>query len=438
MSSEWLITTLEEICKFTAGSAFKTEHQGATTGEHPFIKVSDMNLPGNELFICHAQNFVTREQRSAMKAKLHPAGATVFAKIGVALQSNRRRLLIRPTIIDNNMMSATPLEGNTTSRFLYFLLSTLDFNSISVGSALPYLNVSDLKKMEVSIPTDIATQKEIERILGALDDRITLLRETNATLEAIAQALFKSWFVDFDPVRAKMEGRAPEGMDETTAALFPNGFEESELGLVPTGWRVGQVADLGDVICGKTPPTAQPENYGTDVPFITIPDMHSLLVVTSTNRSLSHLGADTQKKKYLPVGSICISCIATPGLVVRVTVESQTNQQINSVVPLNGWGKAFPLFLLRRIGDAVRAGGSGGSVFHNLNKSDFEELKVLLTTTELAQKFDDIVEPQVSKIIENQLQARTLATLRDTLLPRLISGQLRLPEAEALLEEACA
>ena len=271
-----------------------------------------------------------------------------------------------------------------------------------------------------------------------LDDRITLLRETNATLEAIAQALFKSWFVDFDPVRAKQEGRAPEGMDEATAALFPDGFEESELGLVPRGWRLGTVADLGEVICGKTPPTSNPENYGDEVPFITIPDMHDRLLVTTTNRSLSRVGADSQKKKYLPPGAICVSCIATPGLVVRVTTESQTNQQINSVVPLVSWGRSFPLFLLRRIGDAVRAGGSGGSVFHNLSKSGFEELRVLLTTPAIAQEFDEIVEPLVARIEEMQHQAQTLAILRDTLLPRLISGQLRLPAAEAMLDEAAA
>jgi len=221
MSSEWYETTLGEICKFTAGSAFKPEHQGGGSGQYSFIKVSDMNLSGNEIFIRHANNFVSAELKCAMNAKEHPAGATVFAKIGVALQSNRRRLLVKPTIIDNNMMSATPKAGKISSRFLYFLLSTLDFNTISAGTALPYLNVSDLQKMSVNIPRNDNIQREIEELLGALDDRITLLRETNTTLEAIAQALFKSWFVDFDPVHAKMQGLAPEGMDEDTARLFP-------------------------------------------------------------------------------------------------------------------------------------------------------------------------------------------------------------------------
>jgi type I restriction enzyme S subunit len=423
---------LGQICKFSAGSAFSPDHQGGELGI-PFIKVSDMNLSGNEIFIRRAQNYVDESVRLQMKAKLHPVGATVFAKIGVALTSNRRRLLTVPTIIDNNMMSAAPLDGVVRSRFLYLLLDSIDFNPIAAGTALPYLNVGDLQKLQASIPS-LSKQESIESMLGALDDRICLLRETNATLEAIAQALFKSWFVDFDPVRAKMEGRAPEGMDEATAALFPYGFEESALGLVPKGWRTGRVDDLGEVVCGKTPPTSVIANYGNDIPFITIPDMHNLLAVTSTVRSLSRLGADSQKKKYLPPGAICVSCIATPGLVVRVTTASQTNQQINSVIPLEAWGYGFPLFLLRRIGDAVRSSGSGGSVFHNLSKSGFEQLPVLLPTSELAQCLGKLTEPLISKIIENQKQSETLTTLRDTLLPRLISGQLRLPEAQTLVE----
>ena len=154
--------------------------------------------------------------------------------------------------------------------------------------------------------------------------------------------------------------------------------------------------------------------------------MHNRLVVTNTARALSMAGANSQKKKNLSAGSICVSCIATPGLVVRVTRESQTNQQINSVVPRPDWGKSFPLFLLRRIGDAVRSAGSGGSVFHNLSKSGFEAISVLLTSFELAQKFDELVEPLIVRIEANQKQVENLAAIRDVTLPRLISGQLQL------------
>jgi len=322
--------------------------------------------------------------------------------------------------------------------FLFYWMASEEFvnnaTDTSEGTRMPRAKWDIVSKFEI-LERSLDEQRAIGNLLRALDDRINLLRETNATLEAIAQAIFKSWFVDFDPVHAKAEGRLPEGMDEATAALFPDGFEESGLGLVPRGWRVGKVADIGEVICGKTPPTSEAENYGDDVPFITIPDMHNFLVITSTSRSLSTLGANTQKKKTLPAGSICVSCIATAGLVARVTTPSQTNQQINSVVPFANWGKSFPLFTLRRIGDAVRAGGSGGSVFHNLNKSGFEQLKVLFPSEQLALAFSEITEPVIEKITANQQQAQTLATLRDTLLPRLISGKLRLPEAKAIMDK---
>lgn len=148
----WSCGGLGDICSFTAGSAFKPEHQGSTEGDYPFIKVSDMNLAGNEVFIQSANNYVSKAQQSEMKAKLHPVGATVFAKIGVALISNRRRLLISPTIIDNNLMSASPVEGKSGQYFLYSLLSTLDFNTLVSGTALPYINVSDLKKIPIVRP----------------------------------------------------------------------------------------------------------------------------------------------------------------------------------------------------------------------------------------------------------------------------------------------
>jgi type I restriction enzyme S subunit len=209
-----------------------------------------------------------------------------------------------------------------------------------------------------------------------------------------------------------------------TAALFPDELVESELGVIPVGWEVGKVAELGDIICGKTPPTADVENYGDDVPFITIPDMHGKLVITSTTKSLSLKGANTQKNKYLRPGSICVSCIATPGLVVRVTREAQTNQQINSVVPYEKWGDAYPLFALKLIGDLVRTSGAGGSVFHNLSKSGFEQLNLTICDEKLAKAFDCLLVPIIQRIFATQQESETLATLRDTLLPKLLSGEL--------------
>jgi len=435
MRSEWTLQKISALGEFDRG---KSKHRPRDAkhlygGPYPFIQTGDVTNSGGRITTFRQ----TYSEAGLAQSRLWPAGTLA---ITIAANIAETALLTFPACFPDSVVGFTAHPQKADIRFVEYLFQAMrkQVKSHAYGSAQENINLDVLRRLEFPIPV-LDMQVRIADFLSLLDDRITLLHETNATLEAIAQAMFKSWFVDFDPVHAKANPPSPpltKGGGEAggfllppeIAALFPDSFEESELGLVPRGWKVGKVADIGEVICGKTPPTSEAANYGDDVPFITIPDMHNLLVITSTNRSLSTLGANTQKKKTLPPGSICVSCIATAGLVARVTVQSQTNQQINSVVPLAKWGKSFPLFTLRRIGDAVRAGGSGGSIFHNLNKSGFEQLKVLFPNELLALAFSEVAEPIIEKITVNQLQAQNLATLRDTLLPRLISGQLRLPE----------
>ena len=378
MSSEWEWTRLGDHCLKIGSGATPTGGKDGYLEHGPFALFRSQNIY-NDGFTPKGLAFIGDEQAKKLDGVTVVAGDVLLNITG---DSVARVCLapanFLPARVNQHVAIVRPNPSVFDARFVrYFLASTFQ-QDLMLGLAAAGATRNALTKTMIegfSVPRPpLSVQNEVADTLAVLDDRIVLLRETNATLEAIAQALFKSWFVDFDPVRAKQQGLAPAGMDEATADLFPASFEDSTLGLVPKGWRAGIVADLGVVVCGKTPPTAEPENYGDEVPFITIPDMHAKLVVTAASRSLSRLGADSQRKKYLPPGSICVSCIATPGLVVRVTSESQTNQQINSVVPHPAWGKAFPLFLLRRIGDAVRIGGSGGSVFHNLSKSGFEAL----------------------------------------------------------------
>lgn len=432
MSSEEMEVRLADICLDV--SYGYTESATDSPVGPKFLRITD--IQGGS-FDWKKVPFCPASEKDIEKYSLQ-IGDIVVARTGNSTGENAQVFDSPPSaVFASYLIRFRPDSDKVNPFFVGYQLRTERFKqyvlSVRSGSAQPGANAKQLGAFPIQVINRKLQDAAVE-FLRHIDERIALLRETNTTLEAIAQALFKSWIVDFDPVHAKQQGRAPEGMDAQTAALFPDSFEESELGMVPKGWRVGAVSDLGSVICGKTPPTSNPENYGDDVPFITIPDMHGLIAVTKTARSLSKVGAESQAKKYLPAGSVCVSCIATPGLVVRVTKESQTNQQINSVVPLDKWGKAFPLFLLRRIGDAVRAEGSGGSVFHNLSKSGFEKIPLLLPEANLAKSFNDSVEPLVQKIICNQEQAEHLSNLRDTLLPRLISGQLRLPEAQALVE----
>lgn len=190
------------------------------------------------------------------------------------------------------------------------------------------INLKDLRALPVPIPPAPEREKLIG-LLGSVDDRITLLRETNATLEAIAQALFKSWFVDFDPVRAKQEGRAPESMDEATAALFPDGFEESELGAVPRGWRVAPVGEVVDTVGGGTPDT---KNSGYWEPaehcWTTPKDLSGISapVLLDTERKLSEKGIAKISSGLLPVGTLLMSSRAPIGYLAITQVPMAINQ----------------------------------------------------------------------------------------------------------------
>ena len=434
MSFEWRDTQLGELCDFAAGSAFKQDAQGKSHGDYPFVKVSDMNLHGNEIVLNTANNFISEDVRRELKAKVHPKGATVFAKIGVALTTNRRRLLNRPTIIDNNMMAAIPKSDVVTERFLYYLLTTIDFNPIAAGTALPYLNVSDLRQIATTVPS-VDLQIGIAEVLTALDDRITLLRETNATLEAIAQALFKSWFVDFDPVRAKMEGRTPEGMDEATAALFPDGFETSELGEVPRGWRVGTVASVA-LLNAKS---LSPRNPPPEINYLDLAGVKAN--VFDVPQCYSFADAPSRARRVLQEGD-CIVGTVRPGNRSFGFIATAQNHLIGStgfavLSPKQHWMTAFTYLCATRDESIDRlASLADGGAYPAVRPDVVASTPCTLPPDEVMKVFDGAARPLLDAIGANSEQAQTLSTLRDTLLPRLISGQLRLPEAQAATEAA--
>jgi restriction endonuclease S subunit len=277
-------------------------------------------------------------------------------------------------------------------------------------------------------------QKAIAHILGAIDDKIELNRKTNETLEAMAKALFKSWFVDFDPVRAKAEGR-PTGLPDGISNLFPDSFEDSELGEIPSGWESRSIRDWGRTECGKTPPTQNQDFYGDEYMFVTIPDLHKGLHIVSSSKQLSELGADSQRKKLLPPGSVMVSCIATPGLVGVAKEACFTNQQINSIIPNRKEASWFLALAMIENRDLLLSLGGGGSVFFNLSKGRFDEIEILTPSEDLISAFSGVVSALMDRCFATKQETFSLAKMRDTLLPKLISGELRIPDAERMLEE---
>ena len=343
----------------------------------------------------------------------------------------------------NTALYVTDFKGNDP-KFVFYFLKQFDFSAFNSGSAQPSLNRNNLYSISIGVP-DTKEQKLISNFLSALDARIELLRETNRTLESIAQALFKSWFVDFDPVHAKQacrersrtEGREPEGMDSDTAALFPDSFEESELGLVPSGWLVAPIGDIVEMVGGGTPNTKEAEYWEPgEFAWTTPKDLSGLQspVLLKTERLLSAKGVSKVSSGLLPIGTLLLSSRAPIGYLALAQIPLAINQGYIAILPRSQLQPLYMYFWLKQNMDVIKS-RSNGSTFMEISKKAFRPIPILVPPVDLLDNFLDVVNPIFIRLAENEKQAQTLATLRDTLLPRLISGQLRLPKAETLLEE---
>jgi len=329
----------------------------------------------------------------------------------------------------NTTLYVRDFKGNDP-KFISYFLKTVDFFAYSDKAAVPGVNRNHLHEASAVIPS-LPEQRSIANFLGALDDRITLLRETNATLEAIAQALFKSWFVDFDPVRAKQAGRAPEGMDEATAALFPDAFEESELGSVPRGWRVGVLGDI--VQTAKT--QLQVSELHAELHYV------GLEHIPRKSLSLAEWGSaeglESAKAAFAEDDILFGKLRPYFHKVVVAPFSGVCSTDIlvcQPITPAYFGVAALHLFSVPLIDYADRL--SNGAKMPRVNWKDLAAYPLCVPPEEIANLFNGAIEPMIDRMKANTHQAQTLATLRDTLLPRLISGQLRLPEAGVMLEDA--
>lgn len=287
-------------------------------------------------------------------------------------------------------------------KYLYYVMSLIDLNIYNEGTTIPSLRTETLNRLEFDIPS-LREQEMILSCLNPIDEKIELNNAINNNLEQQAQSIFKSWFIDFEPFKKTM----------------------------PSNWKIGTIDDLAkEVICGKTPSTKKVEYYGSDIPFITIPDMHRQIYAVTTERYLSKLGASSQVKKSLPKNSICVSCIGTAGLVTLVADESQTNQQINSIISKDGFSPYYIYLLMLTLSDTINKLGQSGSTIVNLNKAQFRKIQVTIPALSVMSKFDENISPMYEKILQNQIENLHLVSLRDTLLPKLISGELDVSSVE--------
>ncbi len=438
MSSEWDCVLLEDIAELAGGHAFKSEEY--TTEGHFVLRT--VNITDDGRISRDGATFVS--PASAQKYErfaLKPLD-TLFVMVGATLgKTGLVSAKDLPALLNQNMWVVRARDQKVDPLFLHYAFKTAarPLLGIASGSARGFVKRDDFRRMQISIPK-FGDQVAISTILGALDDRITLLRETNATLEAIAQALFKSWFVDFDPVRAKAEGRQPEGMNATTAALFPDSFEESELGLVPKGWGVVPFLDACDLQGGAQPPAAtfideprdgyvrllQIRDFSTDAHKTYIPDTGKLKKVTEDDVLIGRYGSASGDKAKDSLGRVCRGLSGSYNVALMKLCPVQVGREYAFQMVSDS---SFYRYLQGVSSKAVQSGFS---------KAELGQYKVIMPSSDLAEAFEQFGKAVWERVKANRELAQTLTQLRDTLLPRLISGQLRLPEAQEQLEDALA
>lgn len=301
------------------------------------------------------------------------------------------------------------------------------------GSTRSYIGITQQLELPIIIPS-IEQQKAIACILGALDDKIELNQKTNQTLEEMARNIFKSWFVDFDPVRSKAAAQEPPGMAPHIANLFPASFEESEFGEIPAGWRVQPIGELVRVFGGGTPSTKEESFWGGEHPFCTPKDMSLLKspILLQTQRGLTDAGLAKVSSGKLPKGTVLLSSRAPIGYIAISDIPVTINQGIIALVCHQEVSNAFVLIWLQLNMNRIIA-KANGSTFLEISKQNFRSIKVLYPDYPLLKSFQQLVDPIINKIMINEKQNQTLADIRDCLLIRLFSGELPISSAESIV-----
>ena len=331
-----------------------------------------------------------------------------------------------PTWISNNAMAVYFKENQGDNFFLHQYLLNSSFDDVTTGSAQPQITVTNLSLKQILLP-DLQTQKTVSLIMKNIEGKIATNYLLSKTLEDIAQTIFKSWFIDFDPVKSKMAGEKPAGMDAATSALFPDSMEESELGLIPKGWNVRASTEMFEIISGGTPKTSNEDYWGGEIPWFSVvdaPDSGGCFFI-KTAKTITEEGLANSAARLVRQGVTVISARGTVGKTAIVAVPSTFNQ---SCYGIEGKYGDFFTYLLLQNQIARLQNISHGGMFDTITRDTFSAIKVAKPQTEIIKNFESLVSPIFLEIRSLQFQSDNLARIRDSLLPRLISGELQIPE----------
>lgn len=423
MGAEWIQTTIGGICDSSGGELqtgpFGSQLHAAEYLENGAVPVVTTSAVGKRHIDSSDVPRITREKANSLARHYLKTGDIVFARRGVqaaglsALVERRHDGWLGGTGIIRLRLPAEKVDPT----FLSFVLaSNRTYEWIqqhSVGATMPNLNEGVVRGVPLLLPP-LDEQRRIAAVLGALDDKIDLNRRMNRTLEAMAQAIFKSWFIDFD--------------GHTDLA-------ESGLGPIPRGWTICGFPNVVDILGGGTPRN-EPDFWDGPIPWVSAKDAAqcSEVFVVQTEKTITKAGEASSSAKVRPAGTTIITARGTVGKTVLLPRPMAFNQSCYGLLPKDGHSTLFTFLLARSLVETLQRQAHGG-IFDTITHRTFESLRIVAPPAEAISRFETVVGPLFQRVLLNTEQSLTLAALRDTLLPKLISGEIRVPEALEVIQE---
>ena len=428
MAGEWPKVPVSKVATAVIGGTPSRSVLEYWHGDIPWATAKDVaNVVCR--YLREVQEFITEDGLKNSAAKLMPMGTVVITARGTvgALAQLGREMTFNQTCY-----ALLPMEGLDNDFLFYALKGTLaEMQALTYGTVFETITTQTFDHWTIPLPP-LPEQRAIAHILGTLDDKIELNRRMSETLEAMARALFKAWFVDFEPVRAKMEGRwrrgeSLPGFPAHLYDLFPDRLVDSELGEIPEGWGVGCVDDVFDLTMGQSPPGTTYNEDGKGIPFYQGR-------ADFTFRFPKRRVFCTAPTRFAIAGDTLISVRAPVGDVNMALEDCAIGRGIAAARHRSG-ARSYTYYFMHGLANVFSRFEAEGTVFGSISKKDFHAIQCVVVPQNVIDTFERLCMPIDGGIEHAERESRTLAALRDALLPKLISGELRVRDAERFLEE---
>ena len=411
---EWKEVRLGDVCEIYGRIGFRgyTTNDLVDTPKEGAISLSPKNIINGELNLEQCTYIKWDKYYESPEIMINP-NEIIITKTGSSVgRTTFVRRVVHPMTLNPQLVVLKNISEN--AEFLSYYIKSALFQSmlksIVVGSAIPTLSQKNLANLIINVPKEVDDQRRIASILSSLDRKIELNNKINADLEEMAQAIFKNWFVDFEPFK---DGK----------------FVDSELGMIPEGWKVGRLDEIADVVGGSTPSKAKPEYYTQKgIAWLTPKDLsnHPAVYTSRGEIDITEEGYNSTSTKLMPKGTILFTSRAPIGYISIAQNDICTNQGFKSLVPKKA-GTCFLYCFLKYVTPEIE-NKSTGSTFKEASGSLMKSLQVIMPEQKVFEDFETIVSPLFAKIESLEKENPRLSLLRDTLLPRLMSSELEVPD----------